>query len=286
MIGMPTQSERSNRSTIDTNSYQGRKSVMTQQTESVAAERGRRSVHRVRLALVGAALLVAAGSLLTAAAASATMTPEKCLASKSKAWGNLRKCEAAQAIRELKGQSSDLAQCQATFEAKLAQIIAKATEAEIACRYRDGDDGTVTDYDTGLQWEKKSGAPGLGGLCLIDDVHCVQDQYDWLGANLFVNASADPVAPTACYFDRCDWRLPTSAELLSILDTSRVGCADTTACIDPVFGSTNLGVYWTATTYANNTTLIWQVHFGIGTDNAIIALPDTDAFVRAVRNAF
>jgi hypothetical protein len=235
MIGMPTQSERSNRSTIDTNSYQGRKSVMTQQTESVAAERGRRSVHRVRLALVGAALLVAAGSLLTAAAASATMTPEKCLASKRKAWGNLRKCEAAQEIRQLKGQSSDLAQCQATFEAKLAQIIAKATEAEIACRYRDG---------------------------------------------------ADPVAPTACYFDRCDWRLPTSAELLSILDTSRVGCADTTACIDPVFGSTNLGVYWTATTYANNTTLIWQVHFGIGTDNAIIALPDTDAFVRAVRNAF
>jgi hypothetical protein len=259
---------------------------MTQETENAGGDRHRRSVHRVRSALVGAALLLAAGPLFTATEATATMTPEKCLASKRKAWGNLRKCEAAQEIRQLKGQSSDLAKCQATFEAKLAQIIAKATEAEIACRYRDGGDGTVTDYDTGLQWEKKNGAPGLGGLCLIGDVHCVQDQYDWPGANAFVDASADDaVTPTTCYFDRCDWRLPTGAELLSIVDTSVAGCeAETTPCIDPVFGSTNLGPYWTATTYANNPTFVWQVHFGLG--NEIIGPPDTDAFVRAVRTAF
>ena len=258
---------------------------MTHETESAATDRHRRSIHRVRSALVGAALLLVAGALLTATAATATTTPEKCLASKRKAWGNLRKCQAAQEVRQLKGQSSDLANCQAAFEAKLAQLIEKATAAEIACRYRDGGDGTVTDYDTGLQWEKKNGAPGLGGLCLVGDAHCVQDQYDWNGANAFVDASADAVAPTACYFDRCDWRLPTSAELLSIVDPTVVGCeAETTPCIDPVFGSTNLGGYWTATTYANNPTFVWQVHFGPGDE--FIALPDTDAFVRAVRTAF
>ena len=259
---------------------------MTHETETAPMYRHRRLIDRVRSALVGAALVLTAGALLAPTAATATMTPEKCLASKRKAWGALRKCEAAQEIRQLKGQSADLAKCQATFDAKLAQITEKATEAEIACRYRDNEDGTVTDYDTGLQWEKKNGAPGLGGLCLIDDVHCVQDQYDWPGANAFVDASADAVAPTACYFDRCDWRLPTSAELLSILDTSRVGCADTTACIDPVFGSTNLGPYWTATTQGSNPTFIWQVHFGLVNNSAIIAPPDSDAFVRAVRNAF
>jgi Protein of unknown function (DUF1566) len=257
---------------------------MTQETESAVGDRHRRSVHRVRFALVGAALLLAAGPLFTATGATAAMTPETCLASKRKAWGNLRKCQAAQEIRQLKGQSSDLAKCQATFEAKLAQITEKATEAEIACRYRDGDDGTVTDYDTGLQWEKKNGAPGLGGLCILGDVHCVQNQYDWNGANAFVDASADAVALTTCYFDRCDWRLPTSAELLAIVDTSVVGCEETTPCIDPVFGSTNLGPYWTATTLANNPTFVWQVHFGQG--DPIADTPDTDAFVRAVRAAF
>lgn len=259
---------------------------MTHETKSAATERHRRSIHRVRFALVGAALILTAGALLAPTAATATMTPEKCLASKRKAWGALRKCEAAQEIRQLKGQSADLARCQATFDAKLAQITEKATAAEIACRYRDGGDGTVTDYDTGLQWEKKNGAPGLGGLCIFGDVHCVQDQYDWPGAHAFADASADAVAPTICYFDRCDWRLPTSSELLSIVDTSRVGCPDTTACIDPVFGSTNLGAYWTATTYANNPTFVWQVHFGLASGNAIIGAPDTDAFVRAVRDAF
>ena len=260
---------------------------MTKETGNAAGDRHRRSVHRVRSALVGATLLLAVGTLFTATAATATITPEKCLASKRKAWGNLRKCEAAQEIRQLKGQSSDLAQCQTTFDVKLEQITAKAAEAEIACRYRDGEDGTVTDYDTGLQWEKKNGAPGLGGLCIFGDVHCVQDQYDWPGANLFVDASADAAVPTACYFDRCDWRLPTSTELLSILDTSVAGCEVASGpCIDPVFGSTNRGAYWTATTYANNPTFVWQVHFGLSESNAIIALPDTDAFVRAVRNAF
>jgi hypothetical protein len=257
---------------------------MTHEPEIATTDRRRRSRHWMRSVLAGSALLLAASALFTATAASATMTPEKCLASKRKAWGNLRKCQAAQEVRQLKGQSADLARCQATFAAKLAQLIETAAEAEIACRYQDGD-GTVTDYDTGLQWEKKNGAPGLGGLCLVGDVHCVQDQYDWNGAHAFVDASSDAVAPTACYFDRCDWRLPTSTELLSIVDPSVPGCeAATTPCIQPVFGSTNLGAYWTATTYANSPTFVWQVHFGLGSE--IIGDPATDAFVRAVRTAF
>jgi len=37
---------------------------------------------------------------------------------------------------------------------------AKATKAAIACRYRDNADSTITDYDTGLMWDKKTAGEG------------------------------------------------------------------------------------------------------------------------------
>jgi hypothetical protein len=50
---------------------------------------------------------------------------------------------------------------------KLSGIDASAANAGVACRFGDDADGTIIDYDTGLQWEQKTedGATTLHGTC-------------------------------------------------------------------------------------------------------------------------
>ena len=225
------------------------------------------------------ATLVAGTLLLPGSSADAALTTGKCLAQKSKAWGNLRKCQATARAKILEGKVGDLTKCQTAFQGALTKIGAKATKAAIACRYGDNSDGTVTDYDTGLQWEKKTG--GVADLCLLGDVHCVNDRYDWNGANLFVDGSADGTTVTSFLAGYADWRLPTIAELRTIVDETVPGCGSGGPCIDPVFGPTAAYYYWSATTNADFPDYAWNVNFG----NGFVSLADknNNFAVRAVR---
>src|SRR5262245_33383010 len=125
--------------------------------------RGRRAVGMV---------LLAAGILLVGElpGADAALTTPSCLAKKLKARGKLRQCQATENAKALQGKPADPGKCQAKFDSKLAKLNAQARDAAIACRYRDNGDGTVTDYDTGLQWEQKT-----------DDgtLHDKDNQYIW-----------------------------------------------------------------------------------------------------------
>src|SRR2546427_222031 len=128
-------------------------------------------------------------------------------------------------------------------------------------RFVDNMDGTVTDDETGLQWEKKV----AGSSCL----HCVNDSYTWSNSGTapdgtaftsFLNTlnggatgvgnclSADGSTITGGFNNHCDWRLPTSAELQTIL-LAPFPCG-TSPCIDPVFGPTAASGYWSSTTDA------------------------------------
>ena len=116
---------------------------------------------------------VMAGALLIGSvgvAHAAALTTPACLAKKLKEWGKLRKCQATENGKALQAKPADPAKCQTKFDAKLATLNAQATAAAIACRYGVNGDGTVTDYDTGLQWEQKT-----------DDgsVHDKDNEYDW-----------------------------------------------------------------------------------------------------------
>ena len=101
----------------------------------------------------------------------------------------------------------------------------------------DSDDGTITDFATGLIWSKTDSGQGLDWEDALAWVQ-QQNQQNYLGHN--------------------DWRLPNAKELHSILDYSRSPATTSSAAIDPIFDTTVIldeagrnayPFYWTSTTH-------------------------------------
>jgi len=265
---------------------------------------GRERPTRGRRDLCGA--LVVAILLGSGIPARGALTTSACVAKKFKVWAALRKCQAGETAKALVGKPADLGKCQTKFQAALPKITAAAAKAGIACRYQDNGDGTVIDYDTGLQWEKKtagacSSAPQLcvadadcpGGTC-TPTAHYVRDQVPWRDAMAYAGAStSEDGATTSQAFlgNYTDWRLPTVGELETILDLSQSGCPTLetatpgTACIDPIFGPSFYGYYWTAS--SRNDQDAWTILFvkGYPGGNTFIFPKTTLLNVRAVRSA-
>jgi hypothetical protein len=166
-------------------------------------------------------------------------------------------------------------------------------QAGAALTFVDNGDGTVTDANTGLMWEKKS-----------DDgsVHDWDDTYAWGSASVpylmngpmvtvFLDTLNDVAGGGAnCFAGHCDWRMPNRRELESIIDFENVnpavpgvfnstcapGCSVTTcSCI------TLTNSYWTSTTYSQLPAAAWVVNFSVG--NIFADIKSSDYYVRAVR---
>src|SRR5262249_34344563 len=148
-------------------------------------------------------------------------------------------------------------------------------------RYEDNGDGTVTDYDTGLQWEQKTDDSGIHDK----DIALAWSSQPFPGGTfpdgpaftvfLFVlnfATSGDGTTISGCFAGHCDWRLPANGELAGIVDTAAPGCTtcppdeaglcsdppSTGPCIDQVFGPTAVDrPYWTATTLDDPTYLAY-----------------------------
>ena len=239
----------------------------------VSAQHTRRRIRRALAALLIAGVVALAG----ASTAHAALTTGACLASKRKAWAGLRKCLAVAQTKQLLGKSTDPSKCYAKSQARFAAIVEKAAAAMLPCRYGDNGDGTLTDYDTGLQWEKKAG--DTNSQC-SGQLQCVGTAYSWLDAETFVselNGATDdgssypgPFGGYACLAGTCDWRLPTLVELRTIIDLTVPGCASGPfgLCIDPSFGATVSSIYWSVTPLASNPDSAWSVNFYNGDSNA------------------
>jgi hypothetical protein len=170
-----------------------------------------------------------------------------------------------------------------------------------APRFEDCGDGTVADHQTGLQWEKKTGAITSGVFCETvgcPDPHDANNVYEWSnsGTDPDGNAFADfleklnGLEGTFDCFVHCDWRLPEIGELRTILigPDAAPGQATTCSsapCLDPDFaaigGPTPPANYWSASTDAGTPANAWFVDVNNGLVGDIAKT--TGFLVRAVR---
>jgi len=136
--------------------------------------------------------------------------------------------------------------------------------------YTDNGNGTITDNNTGLVWEKKTNCTG--------GTHCVNDPYTWQGALDYVAA-----LNTANFAGHNDWRLPNIKELQSIVNYENVNPSVSAVFNDCGNGScTAAYVYWSSTSYANFPDFAWYVNFYAGDVEANYKSLNS-IFVRAVR---
>jgi len=152
--------------------------------------------------------------------------------------------------------------------------------------YHDNGDGTITDLNTGLMWEKKSvdGSLHDASKMFVWSSPVTDTVWDWIDA---INTEVGNGIGFAGFND---WRLPNVRELLSIIDYGRLNPA-----VDPAFnnnvsaGCTVLtcsatvptGTYWSSTTVATVDVDAWTVDFAAG--HVVAALKSEAHFVRAVR---
>ena len=155
-----------------------------------------------------------------------------------------------------------------------------ATATGVAFDYTDNGDGTITDNNTGLMWEKQDNS-NVGGLA---GIHDKDNFYTW--ANAFVKISD---LNSSAFAGHSDWRFPNIRELETLKDFGRGLPA-----IDPVFHTnciagctiatcscTRTDFYSSSSTYGDNPSNAWGVFFYSGYTGAT---PKTDFFpVRAVR---
>jgi hypothetical protein len=142
-------------------------------------------------------------------------------------------------------------------------------------KYVDNGDGTITDSNTGLMWEK-----------LGDDgsIHDKDNVYTW--ATAFTKVSG---LNTANFAGHRDWRLPNHHELDSLVDLGKTdpaidaafnascapSCAVTTCSCTQSLG------YWSSSSLAASADYAWLVEFFFGLGD--LAPKSSSGYVRAVR---
>lgn len=277
--------------------------------------------------LAGCALLVTANITLAD-------TPEqKCEAAKNKTAAKYAGCRAGAEAKlvssgDLAKHTDAIAKCSAKFAAAWQKLEDKAVAAGTTCpsvndataigdsvaatsdtiatrltgvRFVPNGDGTLTDMQTGLQWELKTTAVGSGAN--LADPHDVDNTYTWSTAfagtvpdgTLFtdflhkLNSCTTNDATTAVdagFAGHCDWRLPSIQELKTIVDLTASGCTMGSPCIYSDFGATIAFHNWSGTTRASNPADAWTVLFNVGTPDTEFKSNGNAYAVRAVRTAF
>ena len=178
--------------------------------------------------------------------------------------GGLPEC-----VRQLNTCNADLGNCQADLAE--CQVFPGDGVDSPALSYTDNMDGTFTDNNTQLMWEKKVAGGSSGCPTDSANLHGVDSTCTW--------AQATGVWIAAINADNLgghnDWRVPNVKELLSIVDYSRRNPATS------VPGSTAMVFYWSSTNSAGSSSGAWVVEGFSGFTFA--GTKNESRYVRAVR---
>lgn len=191
-----------------------------------------------------------------------------CRAAKIFASGQRSVCLATEEAGATLGKVADLARCEARFDQAIARLDTAAARHDVPCRYTDNGDGTVRDLNTLLIWEQKTNEAGI---------HNAFNRYTWTVtgtapdgpafteflAQLNDNVSTHGDVVTGGFAGHRDWRLPTSAELLTLVVAEPFNCP-MRQCFDPILGPPAEAGYWSSTSFEINTIFALSVDAGIG----------------------
>jgi hypothetical protein len=224
----------------------------------------------------------------------------RCEVAKVDAVRKMAECRLAKLAKGASGDTGDGGRCSARLEAAFRRAEARAGVA--GCRTRrdagaiaarvdsmvdgigaalagvrfvDNGDGTISDTQTGLMWEKKDGADGVPNP---DDPHDVDNFYPWsvsgttpdgpafteFLARLNACTTEDGVTVTGGFAGHCDWRLPTIPELATLLDGSVPGCGTGAPCTPAIFEPAQPYFYFSSTTKPDLPRFAWIVDFHDG----------------------
>lgn len=153
------------------------------------------------------------------------------------------------------GLDSSMAKCRVKYAAAWIHVQAKASGNGSICdgpRFVDNG-STVTDVYTGLQWEKKTTDASVQDVGLIFRLNENGDGSAY--------TSLLSTLTSGCFAGSCDWRIPTLAELQTIYQEPCL----TTNCIDPAFGPSFNGRFWSSTPNIADLEVGWTVNFLGGT---------------------
>ncbi len=142
-------------------------------------------------------------------------------------------------------------------------VLAHAAPTTPTADFTDNGDGTVTHKTTGLTWKR-----------------CAEGQT-WTGSNCTGTAATytydQAAALTSSFAGKSDWRLPTIAELGTIVERSSVNPAINTT----VFPGTPASVFWSGSADARSSGNSWFIHYYNGDGHGA---PKRDTYhVRLVR---
>lgn len=145
-------------------------------------------------------------------------------------------------------------------------------------RFVDNGDGTITDRQTRLMWEK---------LSLDLSIHHMVTAYRWVDAQSMKIATLNATS----FAGRTDWRLPTLGELQSLVDYAAINPAtfsafnaDCAMFCTVLTCSCTPGAFWSSTPRVGTASTVWLVSFSDGTLSTGETASESSTYnVRAVR---